>query len=158
MTMGVLTGFDTSAFTNGQAIYLSSTVAGSFTSTEPTAPNISQLIGYVINSSISGSVDLSIRSALNTSSGSYRSTFQVGPASGTSAVNIAFANSNVGTLGWNPSSNFSINLPTSQGSAGQYLYGDGSGNLNWINPLSNIDGGSPSSNYVSGQAIIGGTP
>ena len=158
MTMGVLSGFDTSAFTNGQAVYLSSTVAGSFTSTEPLAPNISQLMGYIVNSSVSGSIDLSIRSALNTSSGSYRSSFQVGPASGTSTVNIAFANSNVGTLGWNPSSSFPINLPTSQGSAGQYLYGDGSGNLNWINPLSNIDGGSPSSNYVSGQVIIGGTP
>ena len=82
----------------------------------------------------------------------------VGPNSGSSLVNILFKNANTGTLGWNPSSNFSINLPTSQGSAGQYLYGDGSGNLNWINPLSNIDGGSPSSNYVSGQVIIGGTP
>lgn len=37
--IGVLTGMDTSAFTDGQQLYLSPTTAGTFTATKPYAPN-----------------------------------------------------------------------------------------------------------------------
>jgi len=37
--IGVLTGMDTSAFTDGQQLYLSPTTAGAFTATKPYAPN-----------------------------------------------------------------------------------------------------------------------
>ena len=158
LTAGILSGFDLSAFTNGQALYLSSSSAGGLTSIEPTAPNISQLIGYVTNAAVSGSIDLSIRSALNTASGTYRSNFQVGPTSGSSNISLAFANANTFTINANPSSSFSWNLPAAQGTAGTVLYNDGSGNLSWVNPASNIDGGSPSSNYTAGQIVQGGTP
>ena len=156
---GQLNNINLSAFTNGQAVYLSPTTPGGMTATEPSAPNVSQLLGYVINNSSStGVLDLSIRSALNTASGTYRSNFQVGPQSGSSPVQLQFVNSNTGTISWNPSSTVSLSLPSSQGGAGSYLSNDGAGNLSWTNPVVNIDGGSPTSNYTAAQLISGGTP
>jgi trimeric autotransporter adhesin len=158
-TAGNISGFDTSAFTNGQAVYLSSTVAGGLTATEPLAPNISQIIGYVTNAAVSGSVDMSIRAGLNTSSGTYRSSFQIGPNSGSSAVSLAFANAFIAMLQWNPTAAFALLLPPTLPTAGQYLgAADGAGTLQWTNPLVNIDGGSAPSIYTPAQLINGGTP
>ena len=108
---GSISGFDTSAFTAGSTVYLSSTVAGGLTATEPLAPNISQAIGTVTNSNVSGSIDLTIRAALNTASGTYRSSFQVGPGSGALAVALVFANANLGTLQWTPTGTRTITIP-----------------------------------------------
>lgn len=91
-------------------------------------------------------------------SGNYKTSFQLGPVTGSSAVNLVFANAFSGTLGWNPSSSFSLILPSTQGASGTFLTNDGSGNLSWSNPVVNIDGGSPTSVYTSGQFINGGTP
>lgn len=158
MTAGNLTGFDLSAFTNGQAVYLSSTVAGGLTATEPLSPNISQLIGYITNAAVSGNIDLAIRSGLNTASGTYRSSFQIGPASGSSDVDLQFANAFVGTLAWNPTVSHQVKLPPTQGAAGTSPVNDGSGNLSWSNLNTNIDGGKPDSVYTPSQFINGGTP
>lgn len=159
LTAGNITGIDTSAFANGNAVYLSSTVAGAMTATEPLAPNISQLIGYVTNAAVSGNIDLSIRAGLNTASGSYRSSFKVGPGSGSAEVDVVFANAFLATLGWNPTATFKLLLPPTQGGAGSYLSNtDGAGTLGWTNPLVNIDGGSAASNYTASQVIDGGTP
>jgi len=48
ITQGTLRGIDTSAFTDGQVLYVSSTVAGTFVSTEPAAPNLSIATAFVI--------------------------------------------------------------------------------------------------------------
>lgn len=45
---GIVHGIDTSAFTDGAIIYLSPTTAGGYTSTRPTAPNHTVILGYVI--------------------------------------------------------------------------------------------------------------
>ena len=47
---GTVNGLDTSAFTDGASVYLSPSVAGTYTATEPTAPNYSIQIGVVIYS------------------------------------------------------------------------------------------------------------
>src|ERR1700677_277404 len=54
-------------------------------------------------------------------SGNYKANFNIGPATGASAVNLNFSNVNVGTLSWNPSSSFGLVLPPSQGGVGSYL-------------------------------------
>lgn len=52
-TQGMLSGVDTSALTEGAAIWLSPTVSGGLTSTKPTAPNHLVLLGWCIRSSAS---------------------------------------------------------------------------------------------------------
>lgn len=49
-TFGLLTGVNTSALTEGAAVYLSPTVAGGLTSTKPVAPNNMVLIGFCVRS------------------------------------------------------------------------------------------------------------
>lgn len=45
---GLVNGLDTSAFTEGQAVFLSPSVAGAYTATEPTSPNYSVQVGVVL--------------------------------------------------------------------------------------------------------------
>jgi hypothetical protein len=159
LTAGNMTTINTSGFTNGQAIWLSSSVAGGMTATEPLSPNISQLIGYITNAAVSGNIDLSIRAGLNTASGTYRSNFQIGPNSGASSVSLGFSNAFTANLVWNPTANFTLTMPPTSPTMGQYLgAADNAGTLQWTNPLVNIDGGVASSIYTPAQYINGGTP
>ncbi len=50
ITRGLVSDLDTSAFSNGDALYLSPTTAGALTSTRPSEPNFSIPIGYVVKS------------------------------------------------------------------------------------------------------------
>lgn len=60
-TFGVVNGLDTSAFTAGQAIYLSATAAGATVTTKPLQPNYVVAVGYVLTSSVSvGSIFIRI--------------------------------------------------------------------------------------------------
>lgn len=55
--IGVVRGLDTSAFTAGQTVYISSTVAGGLTATAPTAPNYRYRVGIVaVSSATVGSI------------------------------------------------------------------------------------------------------
>ncbi len=47
-TTGLVNGLDLSAFADGDAVFLSATTAGTFTTTEPTAPNYSIQVGVVL--------------------------------------------------------------------------------------------------------------
>lgn len=49
-TFGLVNNLDTSTFTEGSAIWLSATTAGTFTETKPVAPNHLVLIGFVVRS------------------------------------------------------------------------------------------------------------
>ena len=49
-TSGLVRGLDTSALTEGAAVWLSATVAGGLTTTRPTAPNHAVLIGWCVKS------------------------------------------------------------------------------------------------------------
>jgi microcystin-dependent protein len=55
-TFGVVDGLNTSALTEGAAVYLSPTVAGGLTSTKPSAPNHMVLVGFCIRSHASQGV------------------------------------------------------------------------------------------------------
>jgi hypothetical protein len=56
---GLVSGINTSAFTEGAALYLSPTTAGAITQTKPTAPNHLVLIGYCVKSN-NGSGEISV--------------------------------------------------------------------------------------------------
>jgi hypothetical protein len=158
---GSVSGFDLSGFAAGVLLYLSSTTAGGFTSVMPTAPNISQIIGYVVNNSVTGTIELLVKTPLNTSSGSYLSGFQLGPATGSSPVTLGFANSNLGTLSWNPSTSMTLQIPPNQGGTNTILQNDGTGVLSWQTSPSvmtaNYDGGNSGTSYTAAIVIDGGT-
>ena len=56
---GLISGLNTSAFTEGAALYLSPTTAGAITQTKPVAPNHMVLIGYCVKSN-NGSGEISV--------------------------------------------------------------------------------------------------
>lgn len=59
---GIVSGINTSAFTEGAALYLSPTTAGAITQTKPTAPNHLVLIGYCVKSNnASGEISVHIQ-------------------------------------------------------------------------------------------------
>lgn len=51
---GVINGINTSAFSDGDPIWISTTSAGGFQNTEPTSPDTSVFVGYVLDSNASG--------------------------------------------------------------------------------------------------------
>lgn len=75
-----------------------------------------------------------------------------------SSVKLDGATSGVATLTVPATvSSYTLTLPSAQGAAGTFPSNDGSGNLSWTNPITNIDGGSSTSVYVTAQIINGGT-
>lgn len=58
--LGFVRGINTSAFNDGDRVFLSASVAGGLTTTEPTAPNYSVTIGYITNANASGDLFVSI--------------------------------------------------------------------------------------------------
>ena len=51
---GYVAGVDTSSFTDGASMWLSATVAGGYTDTEPLSPNVSVFLGFTVDSAVSG--------------------------------------------------------------------------------------------------------
>jgi hypothetical protein len=65
MSHGIFTQYDTSAFAEGDALYLSPTLAGGLTNVRPTYPNVVQKIGTVLVSGIgNGSIQIMVAPAL----------------------------------------------------------------------------------------------
>jgi len=60
-TFGLVRDIDTSALTEGAAVYLSPTVAGGMTTTKPSAPNHMVLVGFCVRShAVNGSIFVKI--------------------------------------------------------------------------------------------------
>jgi hypothetical protein len=53
---------------------------------------------------------------------------------------------------------YQVKWPAAQGPSGSVPFNDGLGNLTWVNPQVNIDGGTANSVYTAAQVIDGGTP
>jgi len=78
MTVGIISGFDTSAFSSGDSLYVSTTVAGGLTSTRPSGTtNFVQRVGSVLVSGVgNGSLMVNIAPAiLNTETGTNAATW-----------------------------------------------------------------------------------
>ena len=113
MRTGVITGVDTSAFTSGDVLWVSSSVAGALQNTDPVWPNYSSHVGYVLTSGVGNgsiAVDASPDYTGN-ETGTTSASWTVGPGSGASAASVQFANANTGTLSWTPTGTRTLTLP-----------------------------------------------
>lgn len=79
--IGEMTGLDTSAFSEGAIVYLSSTTAGALTATEPQHPYFSQQIGTITKANMGdGRIALFVGGAHEGDDyGTNRNTFKIGP-------------------------------------------------------------------------------
>jgi hypothetical protein len=114
---GVVTGLNTSGFVEGALLYVSPTTAGTMTATEPVFPFLSQPIGAVTKSSVgAGEIQVFVSPHHEGDQyGSIRNPFKIGPASGSSAVQLGFVNANTGTLQWTPTGTRTLTLPDTTG-------------------------------------------
>jgi len=112
---GVLTGLDTSAFTDGDRIF-TSTTAGGITATAPTHPNLQQRVGVVINSNASsGTLFVAPAALFGDQQGTNLSNFSVGPGTGAAAVTQTWKNANAATITWTPTAVRTLTLPDTTG-------------------------------------------
>jgi len=90
MTKGILSNVDTSAFTAGDILYLSPTVAGALTITRPTVPNYVTRIGTVLVSNVStGSILVEVAPAvLGRETGTVSATFNINGANALTTSSI----------------------------------------------------------------------
>lgn len=108
---GQVSNIDTSAFTVGDELWISPTVAGGLTKTEPTAPNIAQPLATVLTSdAASGTVQVFSRAPSGIGSGTIINSWVIGNgASGTKS--LVFDGASNGTLQWNPVATNTITIP-----------------------------------------------
>ena len=97
--VGRIEGIDTSAFSEGDALYVSSSTAGGLTATEPLHPNILQSIGTVENShATQGAILINIAPFKgNQESGTIRDLFKIGDDTTDADKVLAFAIGNGST-------------------------------------------------------------
>jgi hypothetical protein len=62
-TDGVVGGYDTSGFTAGDRLYLSTSVSGSLTNVKPSAPNYAVPVAWALNSANDGKILIDVRSS-----------------------------------------------------------------------------------------------
>lgn len=122
-TSGLVNGINTSAFTDGQIVFVSATTPGAFTATEPTAPNYSVQVGVITRANPSvGALLVSIQ-IIST---------EVAHIVGTVPV------SQGGTGQITANDGFNALAPSQTGNSGKYLTTDGS-NTSWaVNPLGTV--------------------
>lgn len=119
MQAGHLQGIDTSASaipgaTDGGAVFIDATTAGSLTATRPTHPAVAQMIGVIVNRSTApnGSILVAcIQHNPNRNQGTNYDTWCVGDGTSTAARSIVFKNNNTGTLSWQPTGNRTVTIP-----------------------------------------------
>lgn len=67
LTAGLLSGVNTTAFVDGDELYVSAVTAGALVSTPPVAPNLSQRVGTVLRSNAIGDIGVAVLPALSES-------------------------------------------------------------------------------------------
>lgn len=153
---GLVNGLNTSAFTEGQAVFLSPTVAGGYTATEPVAPNYSVQVGVILRANpsngtllvsiqmISTEVSHIVGTVLTTQGGTGLTSYAAGDltyySSGTALSKLALGTTNyVLTAGasapqYVAQSSLSVGAATnlSGGAASQIPYQTGAGATGFI--------------------------
>jgi hypothetical protein len=110
---GVVTGLDTSAFTEGDVVFTSAATAGAWTATEPLHPYLSQAVGVVtkVNAG-AGEVQVFVSQYHEgDDSGTNRDTYKIGAGSGTTPASVKFVNATTVTHTGHPVT--VVNLPGS---------------------------------------------
>ena len=122
-TAGLVNGLNTSAFTEGQAVFVSATTPGAFTATEPVAPNYSVQVGVILRANPSVGTLLVSLQMIST---------EVSHVVGTMLI------SQGGTGQTTANAAFNALVPSQTGNTGKYLTTDGS-NTSWgTNPLGTV--------------------
>ena len=97
IVQGVLTGLDTSSFSVGEVIFVSSTVAGDLVTTAPSHPNAQQALGVVLVSNVSiGEIQVITGQVSGIEGGTNQNTFLIGDALAGTKI-LEFVN-NVGSM------------------------------------------------------------
>lgn len=103
-TAGKMNNIDTSAFANGDIIYLGTSV-GSFQNTEPAYPNLDTVLGYVTNSGVgNGSIYVRITERHRDEDGEITNNFQTGDTSA-GVKTHSFMGTQTGTLNYDSTNN-----------------------------------------------------
>lgn len=120
---GLVNGLNLSAFTEGQAVFVSPTVPGAFTATEPVAPNYSVQVGVVLRANPANGTLLVSVQVIST---------EVSHIVGTMLI------SQGGTGQTTANAAFNALAPSQTGNTGKYLTTDGT-NTSWgTNPLGTV--------------------
>ncbi len=117
MLQGNLFGVNTSAFNDGDYVWLSSSVAGGLTNTEPTTPpNYSVFIGQVTKKAASGILVVNVATVKGNLTGTNKSAFTVGSTGDALAREIKLTNSaGTITLSGDATANRTITVPDATG-------------------------------------------
>ena len=127
---GTVNDLDTSVFADGDAVYLSASVAGTFTATEPNSPNYSIQIGVI---TYSNNVHGKLLVAIQTKSVEVQHIIgQVAIAQG--GTN-GTATPTAGGVSYGTGTAYAF---TAAGTSGQVLQSNGSGAPTWASPSANI--------------------
>lgn len=127
---GTVNGLNTSAFSDGDAVYLSASVAGAYTATEPVAPNYSIQIGVVTYShGVNGKLLVAIQNK------SVEVQHIIGTLPIASGGTNGTATPTAGAIAYGTGSAYAF---SSAGTTGQVLTSSGSGAPTWTTPASAI--------------------
>lgn len=139
ISVGTLSDIDTSAFTAGSVLYLSSATAGALTSTAPAHPYIAQRLGIVATSGVgNGVISVSAQSVHGVESGSLKNTWSFGDGTAGTKT-LIFNNGSAGQLVWNPTATRTLTLQDTTGT----VYSTGG------QDVAVVDGGTGASNKTT---------
>jgi hypothetical protein len=100
MQVGLLENINTSAFSEGDVLYVSDSTAGVPTATKPVTPSISQEIGTVLVSDVSvGAIQIVARGITGSEYGTIQNTFSIGDGSAGSKT-LTFNSATDGSIIW----------------------------------------------------------
>ena len=123
---GTVNGLDTSAFSDGAAVYLSASVAGTYTATEPTSPNYSIQIGVITYShGVNGKLLVAIQNK------SVEVQHIIGTIPIASGGTNGTATPTAGAVAYGTGTAYAFN---SAGTSGQVLTSNGSSAPTWTTP------------------------
>ncbi len=112
---GLAQNLNTSAFSVGDQLWVSPTVAGGLTNVEPQAPSIAQPLATVlVVDSASGTLQVFSRAPAGTGTGTRVNSWIVGDGTAGSK-SVIFNGTSQGTLSWNPSATHTISIPNLTG-------------------------------------------
>ena len=116
MVQGRLTGLNLGAFSGGDRLYVSSSVAGSFTTTPPPHPNLRQRFAIIAAAvaAPNGTVDVVPAAVLGEGFGTNENDWMVGSATA-GAKTVTWSNGQLGALSWNPTGTRTITIPDATG-------------------------------------------
>jgi len=131
ISIGIISGIDTSGFSVGDRVYLSATTAGALTNVKPTSPSsIWQRIGIVITSAVSGALEVRPLATHGEESGTNQG-YTLNTVALTDAANIATDASLGNTFTVTLGGNRNLSAPTNPTNNQKIVYKitqDGTGN------------------------------